>query len=167
MPKDLTLCIVIRCDKPIAPTSKKHCAEHAASIQSNRRARKPCQKPGCPALVDGDKRVCEAHRKDDPRRKFDRARQDDWLRRERQTARWSHFRKWFLRLNVICQRLHFDGQRWVQCQNLATLLHHRENPRENLDAMYDATKIVALCTDCHHPGQGDTGDERYVPTKTG
>ena len=159
------ICTAIKCTAPSLPNSR-HCAEHA-NIAKNRRALKPCQHPGCPALVAGDQRVCEAHAKDDPRRKFDRARQDDWMRKERQTARWARFRKWFLALNPVCQRLHPDGENWIRCHNFGTLLHHRENPRENVEAMYDPTKIVALCTDCHFPGQGDQGNERYVPTVTG
>jgi hypothetical protein len=89
------------------------------------------------------------------------------MRRERNGTRWKEFRLWFLRLNPFCQRLQPYGDSWVRCHNPAKLLHHRENPRENEAVMYDPTKIVGLCTDCHFPGQGDQGDERYVPTVTG
>ncbi|HWF02121.1 MAG TPA: hypothetical protein VHA06_00460 [Candidatus Angelobacter sp.] len=54
----------------------------------------------------------------------------------------------------------------MQCTKLASLLHHTEDPRQDVGRMYDASIIVCLCTDCHHPGQGDDGrdDVKYVPT---
>jgi hypothetical protein len=116
----------------------------------------PCLQQGCAVLVDRGR--CAAHTK--THNALVTANRDDtnaWYR----TARWKKFRHWFLRYNVICQ-LMVDG---VQCEQFATLIHHRKSPREYPDLFCDVDNTVGLCAAHHHPHEGDYGDEVYAPTK--
>jgi hypothetical protein len=78
------------------------------------------------------------------------------------STRWANFREWFLKQNVICQRI-VDG---VPCERIAKLIHHRISPRQDHALMFDATNCVALCAAHHHHHEGDVGGEVYTATVT-
>ncbi len=125
-------------------------------------AKKPCLHPGCRVLVSSMSPCPKHHR--------ERAKAIDTDRRVNDptyalyhTARWTHFRQWFLRLNPICQRI-VDG---VQCHTIANLVHHRVSPRDDEALFFDAANCAALCPAHHHHNEGDRGDEVYAPTQLG
>jgi hypothetical protein len=125
------------------------------------RAKRPCGNGQCPVLISHPARYCEKHAAKESKRQYDAKRSDEvWLLY--QTPRWKKFRAWFLRMNVICQRV-IDGK---QCMNWATLVHHRRGLRSHPEDLCDADHCAALCAEHHHPGDGDLGDEVYVPTIT-
>jgi hypothetical protein len=164
--KDPTLCHVIRCDKPIAPTSKKHCAAHAATFKPNRGAVKPCAKFGCPATVHpSDGRFCPEHqnleKKIAKRRYEDKKNDPTW--QLYQTPEWKRFRAWFLTQNVICQLIE-DGRR---CYAVANTVHHLKPVRKFPELMVVAANCVALCAHHHdHRSGEDENDQRtFAPTK--
>jgi 5-methylcytosine-specific restriction endonuclease McrA len=123
---------------------------------------KTCGRVGCPTLVkSGAGGYCPKHLVQYNQR-VNRERSDDELRSLYKTARWLKFRDWFLAYNVICQRIR-DG---IQCERIATDVHHRRGLREHPEDLIDPEHCVALCKACHHKHSGDTAEDVYAPTIT-
>jgi hypothetical protein len=82
------------------------------------------------------------------------------------TSRWKNKVSPLCRsFNPLCQRLKWNGTRWAQCRYPSKEVHHID---ANIRLFWAPANLVALCGDCHHKGQGDSGvcEQRfYVPTK--
>jgi 5-methylcytosine-specific restriction protein A len=117
--------------------------------------RRPCKKPGCPALVDGG--YCEKHQKNNPDkqrwRDLDRTRGNSTARGY--DARYRKFREWCFRRRPICEAT--EG-----CHEVATELHHLHPVSDtawyaaNPGAMCDEDNVQCLCHR-HHQSAGGRG----------
>src|ERR1700677_5238812 len=131
------------------------------------RAKRPCKKQGCPALV-GDEGYCSAHIKNNSRtqaqRVYDHNRdRTDEVRKMYHTKRWQVFRTWMLSRNPYCQFIDALG---IQCRSAAVEVHHLISPREKDDLFCEATNVVCVCKRHHPKSQGHDGKSTYVTTVT-
>lgn len=67
------------------------------------------------------------------------------------------------RLNGQCQVIHPNGQR---CKNHSAIVHHLISPRVDITKFYDLGNVVAICTECHGPEEGEspTSNRTFAPT---
>jgi hypothetical protein len=132
------------------------------------KAKKPCRKQGCAALV-GDEGYCPKHAKNNVRTEsqrlydFNRNRTDE-ERKMYQTPRWRNFRNYMLIRNPLCQFIYeLTGK---QCTEFAVEVHHIISPRDNPDLFCEASNVVCVCKRHHPKTTGHDGKSRYVPTVT-
>ena len=123
------------------------------------RAYTTCNRPGCPALLRGDK-FCPKHQEQENQRDY-AERNADYIRRLYHTQRWERFKQYMRARNPQCQRLLDNGKR---CEQFSVILHHIISPRVALHLMFDAANILCVC-ESHHPNtEGEQDVTRYVPT---
>jgi hypothetical protein len=67
-------------------------------------------------------------------------------------------------LNPRCQVIHANGQR---CKNPSAVVHHVVSPRADITKFFDFGNLVAICTECHGPEEGELPDSNrtFAPTK--
>jgi 5-methylcytosine-specific restriction protein A len=109
--------------------------------------KKPCRRPGCPALTDAG--YCDAHQslKHEASRQFDASRGNSADRGY--DARWRKFRAWLLRRRVMCEAL--SG-----CNEPGNELHHVVRLQDGGDK-YDESNIEVLCKSHHSSLRGFGG----------
>jgi hypothetical protein len=125
------------------------------------RAKKPCGHGQCPALVSSPERFCPKHAEKEKLRQYEAKRSDETFQLYGQ-PRYRKFRRWFLRLNLICMRV-IEGK---QCTNWATVCHHRRGLRSHPEDLIDADQCAAVCAEHHTNEDGDSGKEVYVTVET-
>lgn len=113
-----------------------------------RKPARPCSKPGCPELVYGSDRYCEAHKEQE--RLYDRARGSAAARGY--DSRWRKARLGFLRQNPLCVHCQAEGR-----ITPATVVDHIIPHKGDQDLFWDRDNWQALCKQ-HHDIK--TGTER-------
>jgi hypothetical protein len=113
---------------------------------------KYCLQPRCGQKTR--EQYCDAHKLNNQTTEYNRERAKDPNDRLYHCARWHRLRRMILEQNFCCQRLHG----FVQCMNLASVVHHLISPRKRPDLMYEVTNLAALCSDCHPGGERGTPD---------
>ena len=109
--------------------------------------RKPCRRPGCPALTDSG--YCEAHQslKHEASRQFDAARPNSAGRGY--DARWRKFRAWLLRRRVMCEAS-------AGCNRPADEIHHVVRLQDGGERL-DELNCQPLCKSHHSSLRGQGG----------
>ncbi|NQT14228.1 MAG: HNH endonuclease [Planctomycetes bacterium] len=99
-----------------------------------RKPKRPCRKPGCPALVEGGGH-CEKHKPKDIRK----PRPSD-----RSTSKWLTYRESFLQKHRWCVVCKTEGIR-----TLATVLDHVTPHKGDKRLFWKPSNHQALCKRCH------------------
>lgn len=118
--------------------------------------KKPCNYPGCPALIEGrNVRYCERHqasatskhvtynrgtRKNDPRLAE--------AHRIRKSARWGRVRRLVLSSNPLCADPFKDHERADTTQT-AVQVHHIEPLQTQPHLAFTLDNLMPVCTRCH------------------
>jgi hypothetical protein len=126
-----------------------------------RAAKRPCNSPCCRELVSRPDLYCPRHAVKAKQRQYEEKKADPTWQLY-QTPRWKNFRRWFLRLNVLCMRV-IDGK---QCMNWATTVHHRRGLRSHPEDLICAEQCAAVCSEHHHNDDGDRPGDVYVEVDT-
>ena len=109
-----------------------------------RKALRPCNQMGCPALVK--RGYCERHRRERHARQNDARRADPAraaLDREYKTTRWKRTRAAKLREDPLCGKCSEEGEVTAACE-----VDHRVPTAEG-GAMYDWDNLQSLCRRHH------------------
>ena len=105
--------------------------------------KRPCNYPGCPELITGKDRHCDAHRKQ-RRAESDKRRTNQVERNFYSSAAWKSIRKAKLIDSPFCVWILPDG---TTCNAIATDVDHKER---RVDASSDAMdNLVTLCHPHH------------------
>jgi 5-methylcytosine-specific restriction protein A len=113
------------------------------------RAKRPCNKAGCPQLTtDG---YCPQHLKPnvdaETKRQYDRNRKSDPYRKLYKTAQWQRTRKAILARDLLCQ----IGKKCVERFGIrmpSTVVDHRIPTRDGGD-QYGSDNLQGCCKACH------------------
>ena len=105
------------------------------------RLKKPCNYPGCPALIEAETRYCEKHKKQASQR-YDKKRGTAHARGY--TARWQRARTRYLRQHPLC----------VECERQnrltpATVVDHIIPHKGDMVLFWDEDNWQSLCK-THH-----------------
>lgn len=110
-------------------------------------ARHFCRHPGCPALVGGSSRYCDAHKADEQEAERRQDERRGSARARGYTTRWNKYSKWFLSLpgNQFC-KLHIDAG----CAIVAQCVDHIDPPNGADDPKFwDANNHQPACIHCN------------------
>lgn len=145
------------CHQPPSPQNRG--AAHKTLIQTSHSKSpmptsppKPCNAPGCAALVTG--RFCEDHQQlqSDPRRRYDKARKDDPIlsrnKRIRSSARWQKVARMIRTAHPLCQDplgIHAQKSETVSSAEV----HHIKGLSEAPELAFVHSNLMALCSACH------------------
>lgn len=99
----------------------------------------PCRYPLCPNMAIKGSSYCKLHQK-----KVQTP--DDRLSAAQRgyDSRWRKLRKMYLMQNPLCEICKSNG-----AVRLATLVHHRQRLKDNLDLRLYWDNLQSLCIDCH------------------
>jgi 5-methylcytosine-specific restriction enzyme A len=96
--------------------------------------KRPCRKPGCPALHTNASGYCDVHQLAE-RKAYDATRESAAQRGYDQA--WRRLRAIKLRANPMCET--------KRCKHVASLVHHKDkNPHNN-----SQDNLMSVCTPCH------------------
>ena len=106
-------------------------------------AKKPCGRPGCPALVV--KGYCEAHRKHSSAARYEAARADKPSKKWYSSARWQKRRAGHLRNSPLCVDPYgFHQGRYETATDADHIVPHREDYE-----LFWNGELQSLCHSCH------------------
>lgn len=119
-----------------------------------RRLPKPCNAPGCPALVETPERYCPNHQHlvKEGHRQYKRDRTDTVEQAFYTSARWRRARAFKLRRNPLCEVCESRGLLVP-----AAIVHHREEIKVS-DQWLVLDNLQSVCVACHnqiHKGKGE------------
>lgn len=109
-----------------------------------RKAARPCAAPGCPALVRGSRRYCDAHRAERYRRQD--ARRGTAAERG-YGAEWREIRDRYLAHHPTCERCH---------RAPSEIAHHIERKADG--GSDDPINLMAVCGVCHAQIHAEAGE---------
>lgn len=105
------------------------------------RPKKPCARPGCPALVESGERYCDKHRSD-ARRQQDSIRQS--ASKRGYDRRWRAYREFYLQAHPLCSHCYSRG-----IITPATIVDHIIPHSGDYDLFWDSENHHPLCKQCH------------------
>lgn len=107
------------------------------------RPKKPCNYPGCSALVPGGERHCEAHRKQ-IHRTYDRNRRDPDLYKFYGSVVWQRLREYKKTRDPLCEECLNKGK-VVPVEHV----HHKIPAGRDPSKRLDIDNLISLCEMCH------------------
>ncbi len=113
-----------------------------------KRPKRPCNQPGCPALVEPGQRYCPLHLKE-YNRKIRERRTDKEYERLYKTAAWKKFRAAKLRRDPLCERCYGKG-----IIRQATIVHHKIPIRDGGELIPHFDDAESICKSCHSKDHG-------------
>jgi 5-methylcytosine-specific restriction protein A len=116
---------------------------------------RPCNQPGCGALVASG-RWCAAHQRKAPRSVYDQTTRKDvpalaMAAQIRNGATWQRFRAWFRAKHPLCCDPLWEHREWPKPM---AHVHHIEPLSARPDLAYTESNCAPLCTRCHAKIEG-------------